>query len=89
MLWPAPPARPGMIRADNDASIAVIALEVWALPPAGFGAFVAGIQQPLCIGAVNLSNGAKAKGFLAEIAGLEGAEDIARYSGWQAYLQRS
>lgn len=80
-----PPARPGMVRADNGAAIA---LEVWALPPEGFGAFVAGIPQPLGIGTVNLADGSKVKGFLAELAGLEGAEDITGYGGWRAYLQR-
>ena len=80
-----PPARPGLIRSEGGASIA---LEVWALPQAGFGALIAGIPQPLVIGTVNLADGARVKGFLVEAAGLEGAEDITAYGGWRAYLDR-
>lgn len=80
-----PPKRPGLLRVADGAG-AAIAVEVWALPPAGFGAFVASIPAPLCIGTVRLSDGSMPKGFLVEPAGLNGAEEITRLGGWRAYI---
>lgn len=78
-----PPARPGLTRSDDGASIA---LEVWALPRGAFGDFVTGIPAPLCIGTVALDDGTSVKGFLCEPAGLDGAEDITALGGWRAFL---
>jgi hypothetical protein len=80
-----PPKRPGLLRVA-DASGAAIEAEVWALPPAGFGTFVASIPAPLCIGTVRLADGSSPKGFLVEPAGLANAEDITRLGGWRAYI---
>ena len=80
-----PPRRPGLVRCENGAAIA---LEVWALPVAAFGEFMNGIPQPLGIGTVVLADGGRVKGFLCESAGLEGAEDITTHGGWRAYLAR-
>lgn len=78
-----PPARPGLVRATPGASVA---LEVWALPSAAFGDFLAGVPAPLSIGTVALDDGTSVKGFLVEAAGLEGARDITHHGGWRAYL---
>jgi allophanate hydrolase len=80
-----PPMRPGLIRV-GAAGGAAIAAEVWALPAAGFGEFVAAIPAPLCIGTVLLADGTHPKGFLVEAAGLAGAEDITQFGGWRAFL---
>ncbi len=80
-----PPQRPGLLRVAAGAGGA-IETEVWALPPAAFGAFVAGIPAPLGIGTLRLADGTAPKGFLVEAAGLEGAADITRFGGWRAYL---
>ncbi|MGH1587902.1 allophanate hydrolase [Methylobacterium phyllosphaerae] len=80
-----PPQRPGLLRVAAGAGGA-IETEVWAFPPAAFGAFVAGIPAPLGIGTLRLADGTAPKGFLVEAAGLEGAADITRYGGWRAYL---
>ncbi len=80
-----PPTRPGLVRSDQGAKIA---LEVWALPRSAFGDFIARVPSPLCIGTVVLEDGAKVHGFLCETAGLEGAEDITGTGGWRAYLSR-
>jgi allophanate hydrolase len=77
------PPKPGMLRAEGGAEIAV---EVWALEPEGFGKFVAGIPAPMSIGTVTLADGTTVKGFLAEAAACAGTEDITRYGGWRAYL---
>ena len=65
---------------------ASIAAEVWALPPDGFGRFVAAVPAPLCVGTLLLADGTTPKGFLVEPEGLAGAEDITRYGGWRGFL---
>jgi allophanate hydrolase len=80
-----PPIRPGLLRvpAGKGASIET---EVWALPAAGFGTFVAGIPAPLGIGTVRLADGTAPKGFLVEPEGVRDAKDISRLGGWRAFL---
>ncbi|MSP21069.1 MAG: allophanate hydrolase [Alphaproteobacteria bacterium] len=80
-----PPHRPGMVRVDPVRG-AAIAVEVWAMPLAGFGAFVAGVPSPLSIGTVHLADGSTAQGFLAEGEATGAARDITALGGWRAYL---
>ena len=79
-----PPPRPGMVRvAEGGAAISV---EIWALTPAAFGDFIAGVPAPLGIGTARLADGTSVKCFLCEAAGIDGAEDITRFGGWRAYI---
>jgi allophanate hydrolase len=78
------PPRPGMVRVPSGG--AAIAVEVWAMTPEAFGAFIAGVPAPLGIGTVALADGTSVKGFLCEAACIEGAEDITRFGGWRAYV---
>lgn len=80
-----PPQRPGLLRVAAGEGGA-IETEVWALPPAAFGAFVAGIPAPLGIGTLRLSDGTAPKGFLVEAAGIAGAADITGFGGWRGYM---
>lgn len=80
-----PPKRPGLVRREDGAPIA---LEVWSIPLARFGEFMEGIPSPLGIGTIQLEGGATVKGFLCESAGLAGAEDITSFGGWRAYLEQ-
>ncbi|MFX5705912.1 allophanate hydrolase, partial [Acinetobacter baumannii] len=70
-----PPKRPGLIRVAAGTG-AAIACEVWTVPAAGVGSFVAAIPSPLGIGTLRLGDGTTPKGFLVEPEGLAGAEDI-------------
>jgi len=79
-----PPFRPGMVRAASGAAIEV---EVWELPGAQFGSFVAGIAAPLGIGSIELQDGARVQGFLCEAHAAEGAKDISALGSWRAYLR--
>lgn len=81
-----PPWRPGLIRADDGASIEV---EVWELPAAEFGAFVAGIPAPLGIGTLELEDGSKVQGFVCESYAAQDAQDITQLGGWRRYLSGS
>lgn len=77
------PAKPGLVRGAGQGSIE---LELWAVPPAHFGSFVALVPAPLGIGNVQLEDGTWVKGFICEGLGLEGATDITEYGGWRAWL---
>jgi allophanate hydrolase len=79
-----PPARPGMLRVA--AGGAAIELEVWRVPSAAFGSFVAGVSAPLVIGKVKLADGRQVCGFLCEAHALGGAREITALGGWRAYL---
>lgn len=80
-----PPFRPGMVRKRGGG--AAIEVEVWALPRAVFGDFMAGVPSPLAIGSLVLDDGSLVKGFLCEPWGLEGARDISHFGGWRGYLR--
>ncbi|KQU50906.1 allophanate hydrolase [Bosea sp. Leaf344] len=80
-----PPQRPGLVRVA-PAGGAPIAVEVWALPPSGFGRFVASIPAPLGIGTLALADGTRVKGFLCEAIATENARDVTAHGGWRAFL---
>jgi allophanate hydrolase len=81
---PTTPPKPGMLRVEPGKGSA-ISLEIWSLPPAAFGEFVAAIPAPLSIGTIRLADGRSVKGFIVEAAGVEGARDISSFGGWRAY----
>ena len=83
-----PPRRPGLLRVGSGAGHA-IDVEVWALPPEGFGRFVDAIPPPLSIGTVHLDDGTSPKGFLVEAEATLGAADISAHGGWRHYLDTS
>ena len=79
------PPKPGLIREPGFTGPG-IALEVWALPPAAFGAFVARIPAPLGVGKVALASGESVTGFLCEAHAVAGATEITALGGWKAWL---
>ncbi|HQT30445.1 MAG TPA: allophanate hydrolase [Thiobacillus sp.] len=76
--------RPGLIKVESRG--AAIACEVWEMPAAAFGSFVAGIPAPLGIGTLELADGACVNGFICEGIGVAGAQDITEFGGWRAWL---
>jgi allophanate hydrolase len=76
--------RPGMIRAAEGG--ASILGEVWAVPAANIGPFLAEIPLPLGFGRVTLSTGDTVLGFIAESEGVAGAPEITARGGWRAHL---
>jgi allophanate hydrolase len=79
-----PPQRPGMVRDEHGRSIEV---EVWSVPSAELGSFVAGIPAPLGLGKVELVDGRWETGFICEPSGIVGATDISAYGGWRPWLR--
>lgn len=77
------PPRPGMLRDETGVAVEV---EVWELPSARFGEFIADVPSPLAIGMVELQDGTQVHGFLCEAYALRRARDISHLGGWRAYL---
>ena len=78
-----PVSKPGLLRAEQGAAITV---ELWDIPLARFGAFVAEIPPPLGIGSVTLVDGRVVKGFICEPAALTQAAEITEFGGWRHWL---
>jgi allophanate hydrolase len=80
------PPKPGLVRVEaKDPSARGLEVEVWALEPAAFAAFVDAIPAPLVIGRVLLADGRDVAGFLCEPISIGGATDISSFGGWRAY----
>jgi allophanate hydrolase len=79
------PPKPGMLRVEAGTG-APIELEIWALPAAAFGKFVAAIPPPLSIGTIRLADGRGVKGFIVEAADVNGAREISAFGGWRAFV---
>lgn len=79
-----PPYRPGLVRDEQYGGN--IEVEVWSVPKAEFGSFVAGIPAPLGIGKVELQNGRWLAGFICESYGIAGATEITQLGSWRNYL---
>jgi len=82
------PPKPGMLRVATGQG-AAIEIEIWAMPDAGFGKFVAAIPAPLSIGTLTLSDGRHVKGFLVEAEAVNDAQDISGFGGWRAFVARA
>ena len=74
---------PGMVRVA-ECGVAV-AVEVWAVPPAGLASILLKEPAGLSIGKVQLANGDEILGVLAEPILCVGQREISEYGGWRAY----
>lgn len=79
------PPKPGLVRVA-DAGVSIEG-EVWRLPAAGFGTFVAAIPPPMAIGTITQADGTDVSGFLVEPVAVAGALDISHFGGWRNYVQ--
>lgn len=79
------PPKPGLLRVEPGSGSS-IALEIWEMPVANYGSFVALIPAPLGIGSLKLSDGTSVQGFVCEPYALDGATDISQFGGWRAYI---
>ena len=78
---------PAMMRVKQGGK--AIAVEVWAVPPAGLAKIL--LQEPpgLCIGKVLLANGEEVLGVLGESICCEEGKEITQYGGWRNYIANS
>ncbi len=79
-----PSGAPGLVRTE-PARGAVVEVELWQLPAAQVGTFLAGIPAPLSLGRIALEDGAEVTGFLCEAYAAAGAPDITASGGWRNY----
>lgn len=79
-----PPFRPGLVRVNEGG--AAIDAEIWAMPAARWGDFIALIPSPLAIGSVLLDDGRSVKGFVCEGFAAVGATDITAMGGWRQFM---
>jgi allophanate hydrolase len=81
------PRKPGLLRVAQGEG-AAIEIEIWALPVAAFGQFVAAVPPPMSIGTLCLADGRMVKGFLVESDAIAGARDISSFGGWRAFTAK-
>jgi allophanate hydrolase len=79
------PAKPGISRVTDGEPGHAIEVEVYDMPMAEVGSFLALIAPPLALGSLQLASGRWVHGFVCEGAALAGATDISAYGGWRAY----
>jgi allophanate hydrolase len=77
------PAKPGLRRVAVGG--AAIEVEVYRLPLAEVGAFLATVTAPLGLGQVTLTDGREVHGFVCEPFALDDADDITGTGGWRAH----
>ncbi|MEP1074392.1 glutamyl-tRNA amidotransferase [Leptolyngbya sp. NM2-A1] len=82
-LWSIGDRHPAMLRVSEGG--AAIALEVWAVPPAGLVQILQQEPPGLSIGRVRLSDGQEVLGVLGEPYLCEGQLEITEWGGWRAY----
>ncbi|MGN8158928.1 allophanate hydrolase [Salinisphaera sp. RV14] len=81
------PPRPALIE-DAETGRA-IAVELWRLPMASLGSFLAGIPAPLGLGRIELVDGRSVTGFICAAGALPSQGDvieITTYGGWRGWL---
>jgi allophanate hydrolase len=81
---PSDPPKPGLLRVSHDG--VSIEGELWRVPVATLGPFLAALPRPMSLGQVTLQDGSSVVGFQVEPEGLGAAEDISTYGSWLAYL---
>jgi len=79
------PPKPGLLRVASGEGES-IEVEIWDMPLANYGSFVALVPAPLSIGTLELADGGRVQGFLCEPLALQGATDITHLRGWRAYI---
>ncbi|MEV8517104.1 allophanate hydrolase [Dactylosporangium sp. NPDC051484] len=78
------PPKPGLVRVTDGGG--AIEGELWELPQAAVGPFLAALPTPMVLGQVRLEDGSTVTGFLCEAVAVEDAPDITAYGGWRAYM---
>jgi allophanate hydrolase len=76
--------RPGLVHAPGSG--VAVEVEVWDVPSAAVGGFLAGVAAPLGLGPLRLADGIEVTGFLCEAHATANARDISEFGGWRAWL---
>ena len=84
-LWSINDRHPGMVRVRTGG--VGVAVEVWAVPPAGLADVLLREPPGLSIGKVKLADGEEVLGVLAEPILCEGQREITEHGGWRKYIE--
>ncbi|MEB3356028.1 MAG: gamma-glutamylcyclotransferase [Synechococcales bacterium] len=84
-LWSIGDRHPAMIRVKTGGR--AIAVEIWAVPPAGLAEVLLREPPGLCIGKVRLADGEEVLGVVGEPLLCEGQREITQWGGWRAYKE--
>jgi hypothetical protein len=82
-LWSINDQHPGMVQVETGGK--AIAVEVWAVPPAGICQILRQEPPGLCIGKVRLADEQIVLGVLAEPMICQNQPEITEWGGWRAY----
>lgn len=82
-LWTINDRHPAMVRVKTGG--VSVAVEVWAVPPAGLASILLKEPPGLSIGKVTLADGSEVLGVLGEPILCEGQKEITSFGGWRAY----
>jgi len=85
-LWSINDRHPAMVRVDTGG--VAVAVEIWAVPPAGLASILLKEPPGLSIGKVKLADGMEVLGVLGEPLLCEGQTEITRFGGWRQYIAR-
>ena len=77
------PPKPGLRRVATGGT--AIEVEVYRMPLAEVGTFLATVTAPLGLGQVTLADGRSVHGFVCEPYALDDADDITQAGGWRAH----
>ena len=80
------PPKPGLGRVAEGEEGSAVVVELWSMPIARVGSFLALIPPPLGLGSVELADGRWVKSFICEGHALAGAADVTAHGGWRAYI---
>lgn len=83
-LWSIDDRYPAMQRVSEGGQ--AIAVEVWAVPPAGVCMILQQEPPGLCIGKVTLADGEVVLGVLGEAVACQDRLEITQWGGWRAYI---
>jgi allophanate hydrolase len=78
------PPKPGLVRVSHLG--VPIEGELWEIPAAALGPFLASLPAPMMLGRVELADGSSVVGFGVEAVAVDTARDISLYGSWPAYL---
>jgi gamma-glutamylcyclotransferase (GGCT)/AIG2-like uncharacterized protein YtfP len=85
-LWSIRDRHPAMVRVSQGG--VAVAVEVWAVSPAGLASILMKEPPGLSIGKVKLADGSEILGVLGEPVLCEGQKEITSFGGWRAYINR-
>lgn len=79
-----PPYRPGLVWVADGGYC--IDIEIWSVPAARLGQFLANIPAPLGLGKIDTVEDGVVTGFICEPRAITGAQDISALRGWKQYM---